>query len=142
RPVADRGQVAVILAATVLWSTGSFTVFTYIAAVLRHTAAVGPAGLAGFLLVFGTAGLAGAAASGWLTDRTGPTVALAGALSVTVLSLAGLALATTLPGGPAVAASLAAVIGYGLGTWAVTPPQQQRLLTSGGDDRLLLSLDA
>jgi MFS transporter, DHA1 family, inner membrane transport protein len=31
---------------------------------------------------------------------------------------------------------------YGIGTWAVTPPQQHRLLEGGGDDRLLLSLNA
>jgi predicted MFS family arabinose efflux permease len=30
---------------------------------------------------------------------------------------------------------------YGLGTWAVTPPQQQRLLAHGGG-RVLLSLNA
>jgi DHA1 family inner membrane transport protein len=136
-----RGRVLVILAATLLWATGSFTCFTYIGVVLRHTAAVGPKSLAAFLLLFGTAGLAGAAVSGWLTDRKGPVLALSCGLTMTALSLAGLGLTATLAARPALAFSIVAIISYGLGTWAVTPPQQQRLLAEG-DDRLLLSLNA
>jgi len=41
-----------------------------------------------------------------------------------------------------VVASIAAIAGYGFGTWAITPPQQQRLLSTGGNDRFLLSLNA
>jgi predicted MFS family arabinose efflux permease len=37
---------------------------------------------------------------------------------------------------------VAAIAGYGLGTWAITPPQQQRLLRAGGDDQFLISLNA
>jgi predicted MFS family arabinose efflux permease len=142
RPSAPRGEVVVTLAGTLAWATGSFTVFTYLATVLRHIAAVGPAGVAGFLLLFGAAGLVGAAASGWLTDHKGPFVALAGGLALTALSLGGLGLTAAFAPRPALAASIAAVTGYGVGTWAVTPVQQQRLLASGGDDRLLLSLNA
>jgi predicted MFS family arabinose efflux permease len=41
-----------------------------------------------------------------------------------------------------VAASIAAIAVYGVGTWAVTPPQQQRLLAEANDERFLLSLNA
>jgi MFS transporter, DHA1 family, inner membrane transport protein len=138
-----RGTVLLTLATTLLWATGSFTFFTYVGVVLHHTASVGASGLAGFLLVFGLAGLAGAAASGWLTDKTGPLMALAGGLTLTALSLAGLGVIAAVTAGPAaVIASGAAIAGYGFGTWAITPPQQQRLLSSGGNDRLLLSFNA
>jgi predicted MFS family arabinose efflux permease len=130
------------LAVTFVWAAGSFTCFSYISAVLRRTAAVGPTGLAAFLLVFGIAGLAGAAVSGWLTDRRGPRAALAGGLGLAALSLAGLGLTATLSARPQVTATIAAITGYGLGTWAISPPQQQRLLATGGDDRFLLSLNA
>ena len=137
-----RGAALLTLATTMLWATGSFTVFTYIGVVLHREAGVGTSGLAGLLLLFGIAGLGGAAAGGWLADKVGPLAALGGALALTAASLGGFALlAAAFPGGGAAAASAAAIAGYGLGTWAVTPPQQQRLLASGGD-RFLLSLNA
>jgi predicted MFS family arabinose efflux permease len=138
-----RGAVLLTLATTLLWATGSFTFFTYIGVVLHQTASVGASGLAGFLLVFGLAGLAGAAAAGWLTDKKGPLPALAGGLTLTTLSLAGLGVIAAAAVGPAaVIASGAAIAGYGFGTWAITPPQQQRLLCAGGNERLLLALNA
>jgi predicted MFS family arabinose efflux permease len=64
------------------------------------------------------------------------------ALALTAASIGGFGLLATFPLGPAaVAASAAAIMVYGLGTWAVTPPQQQRLLAHGGG-RVLLSLNA
>jgi len=138
-----RGAVLLTLATTLLWATGSFTFFTYLGVILHRTASAGAYGLAGFLLLFGVAGLGGAAAGGWLTDRAGPLPALAGGLMLTALSLAGLGLTAMFAAGrAAVAASVAAIAGYGFGTWAITPPHQQRLLSSGGNDRLLLSLNA
>ncbi len=111
--------------------------------ILHQTASAGASGLAGFLLVFGIAGLGGAATAGWLADRTSPLPAIAGALTLTALSLAGLGLIAALTAGhAAVVGSVAAIASYGFGTWAITPPQQQRLLSSGGNDRLLLSLNA
>jgi predicted MFS family arabinose efflux permease len=97
------------------WATGSFTFFTYIGVILRQTASVGPPGLAGFLLVFGLAGLAGAAVSGWLADKTGPLPALAGGLALAACALAGLG-AIAAAAGPAVIASGTAIAGYGIGS--------------------------
>jgi len=133
------------LATTMLWASGSFTFFTYIAVVLRHTAAVGTAGLAGFLLLFGLSGIGGAAAAGWLTDTKGPLVPLAAALGLVAVALTGLGITAVVAGGGgagAVVASALALAAYGTGSWAITPPQQHRLLEAGGDDRLLLSLNA
>jgi len=109
-----RGAVLLTLATTLLWATGSFTFFTYIGVILHQTASAGASGLAGFLLVFGVAGLGGAAAAGWLTDRAGPLPALAGGLMLTAVSLAGLGLTAAFAAGrAAVAASVAAIAGYG-----------------------------
>lgn len=138
-----RGAVLLTLATTLLWATGSFTFFTYIGVVLHQAASVGASGLAGFLLIFGVTGLAGVVAGGWLTDKTGPLPALAGGLTLTALALAGLGvIAAAVTGPAAVIASGAAIASYGFGTWAITPPQQQRLLSTGGNERLLLSLNA
>jgi predicted MFS family arabinose efflux permease len=138
-----RGAVLLTLATPLLWATGSFTFFTYVGVILHQTASAGASGLAGFLLLFGLTGLAGAAAASWLADKTGPLPALAGGLTLTALSLAGLGVTAAVATGPAaVIGSGAAIAGYGFGTWAITPPQQQRLLSAGGNDRLLLSLNA
>lgn len=136
-------SVLLTLGTTLLWATGSFTFFTYIAVVLGDTASISSSGLAGFLLLFGVAGIGGAGLAGWLTDTKGSLPTLAGALALVVASLAGLGLTAALAGGAAaIVGSALSVAGYGIGTWAVTPPQQHRLVEEGGDHRLLLSLNA
>ena len=133
---ATRGAVVLTLATTLLWATGSFTFFTYVAVVLGRTASVGTAGLAAFLLLFGLVGIAGAAAAGRVTDTRGPRTALIGGLVLVVAALAGLAVARSR------AESAVLVALYALGTWSVTPPQQHRLLGAVGDTPFLLSLNA
>jgi predicted MFS family arabinose efflux permease len=128
--------VVLTLATALLWATGSFVFFTYVAVVLARTASVGTAGLAAFLLLFGLVGIAGAAAAGRVTDTRGPLTALAGGLVLVAAALAGLAVARSR------AESAVLVALYALGTWAVTPPQQHRLLGAGGDTGFLLSLNA
>jgi predicted MFS family arabinose efflux permease len=138
-----RADVLLTLATTLLWSTGSFTFFTYVAVVLHHTASVGASGLAAFLLLFGVAGIAGAALAGWTTDNKGSLPTLASGLTLVIASLTALGITADLASATtALAGSAAAVAGYGIGTWAITPSQQHRLLVSGGDDRLLLALNA
>jgi predicted MFS family arabinose efflux permease len=137
-------RTALTLATTMLWASGSFMFFTYIAIVLGHTAAVGTEGLASLLLLFGAAGIGGAAAAGWLTDTKGPLVSLVAALTLVAAALAALGVVAILvgrSGASAMIASALALGAYGAGTWAITPPQQHRLLSAGGDERLLLALN-
>ena len=134
--VPARAGVLMTLVTTLVWATGSFTFFTYVAVVLARRASVGTAGLAAFLLLFGLVGIAGAAAAGRLTDTRGSRAALVGGLVLVAAALAGLAAAA----GRTETAALVAL--YALGTWAVTPPQQHRLLAAGGDTGFLLSLNA
>jgi predicted MFS family arabinose efflux permease len=63
--------VLATLVTTLLWATGSFTFFTYVGVILHRTASAGASGLAGFLLLFGLMGLAGAATAGWLALASG-----------------------------------------------------------------------
>ena len=134
--VPARAGVLMTLVTTLVWATGSFTFFTYVAVVLARRASVGTAGLAAFLLLFGLVGIAGAAAAGRLTDTRGSRAALVGGLVLVAAALAGLAAAA----GRTETAALVAL--YALGTWAITPPQQHRLLGAGGDTGFLLSLNA
>lgn len=65
----------------------------------------------------------------------------AGGLALTTLSLAGLGVIAA-AGSAVVIASGAAITCYGLGTWAITPPQQHRLLTGSHHHQFLLSLNS
>jgi predicted MFS family arabinose efflux permease len=131
-----------ILAATLIWATGSFTFFTYVSVVLHRITSVGAVGLAALLLVFGTAGAVGALLGGWLTDVKGPLTTLRLALPAVTASLIALGLLALSGERRAVGLGAATMALYGVGTWAITPPQQHRLIASGGDDRFLLSLNA
>jgi predicted MFS family arabinose efflux permease len=136
-------KAVLILATTLLWSSGSFTFFAYVAVVVHRTASVGSAGLAGLLLLFGVVGAGGAAVSGRLTDSIGPLPTLTVALALIVVALTGLGVTSMLAaGGPAAIGCAAAIAVYGAGTWAVVPPQQHRLLDAAGDPQVLLSLNA
>lgn len=133
-----------ILSVTGLWALGSFTFFAYVSVFLAHTAGVGGAGIGLFLLLVGLCGVAGSRLAGRLTDVKGARATLLLALATIALSLVGLGLLAARPGGDAlgVAGSAILLALYGCGTWAVTPPQQRRLLASRNDQRLLLSLNA
>jgi predicted MFS family arabinose efflux permease len=127
-----------------LWASGSFMFFTYIGVVLSEAAAVGPAGVAGFLLLFGAAGISGAIKAGSLTDRKGPFLPLVAALVLIAAALTTLGVISAAADRTRLSALIVSAVAlgiYGVGTWAVTPPQQHRLLKIGGDDRLLLALN-
>jgi predicted MFS family arabinose efflux permease len=140
----DRRGAGLLLGTTLLWAVGSFACFTYIAAVLHRAAGVGPTGLAVLLLVFGVAGVLGTAAGGWVSDTVGPLIAARTALGLVTVALAGFGLICLRhsPDGLTLAVTTAAVVVYATGTWMMTPAQQLRLLRYGGDQRLMLSLNA
>jgi predicted MFS family arabinose efflux permease len=124
-----------------VWAAGSFTFFTYIAVVLHRTAAIGTTGLALYLLVFGLTGVGGAAASGWLTDVKGAFTALSLALVMVAIALTGLGAIALFGSGRSIGLSALAIAIYGIGTWAVTPAQQKRLVGLGNSE-VFLSLNA
>ena len=140
-----RTAVGLVVLVTLLWSAGSFTFFSYLTLVLRTTGAVGGFGVAGELMLFGVAGVAGVYLSGRLTDGRGPLPVAAVALATMTVSEVGLAVAAAvkLAGGSAVVLTSALVGLHGFGTWAVTPPQQHRLVGLAPEaPRMLLSLNA
>jgi DHA1 family inner membrane transport protein len=134
-----------ILLVTTVWSTGSFTFFTYLAPVLQRSAGIDGYGVSIYLSLFGLAGITGAWLAGRSTDQRGPVatalVAL-GLMSFALFSTAALTQAA-LPSPTASFATGVAITGYGLATWAVMPAQQYRLLTAApGAERVLLALNA
>lgn len=139
------GRAGFVLVVTLLWASGSFAFFSYLTLVVGRTAAVGGTGVAIYLVVFGIAGVLGALASGRATDAHRPARVVAIALAVVAAAELGLALTATVapPQLAAIVATGILIATYAAGTWAVTPPQQHRLLATHPDNpRLLLSLNA
>ncbi|GAB1646633.1 MFS transporter [Krasilnikovia sp. MM14-A1259] len=116
-------QVLLAIVTTVLYYVGGFALYTYLAPALSGGGAVSASKIAGFLLVFGVAGLAGNALGGRLTDRIGPVPVLAGGLVAFAAALLLFPLASR-----SVAGTVAALAVWGVSAWALTVPQQHRLM--------------
>jgi DHA1 family inner membrane transport protein len=116
-----RPRVLLVLLPTLLWSTGNYTVYTYIALFLGRHYDVETITL--MLLVFGLGGLAGSQLGGRLADRFGPfrPIVVCNVISVANYALLGASTAT-LPG-----AALALFL-WSLTGWATFAPQQSRLI--------------
>lgn len=138
-------HAGLVLLVTLLWASGSFTFFSYLTLVVKTAADVGGPGVAVYLVVFGLAGVLGALISGHATDTHRPVRVVAIALVGVAVAELGLALlaATAAPHATALAITGILIATYAASTWAVTPPQQRRLLTTSPDNpRLALSLNA
>ncbi|MBG6106222.1 putative MFS family arabinose efflux permease [Micromonospora vinacea] len=116
-------QVLLAILTTVLYYVGGFVVYTYLAPALSGGTAVTAAALAGFLLVFGVAGLIGNALGGRLTDRAGAAPVLLGGLAVFAAALLLFPAAIGSVAGTTVVLAV-----WGVSAWALTVPQQHRLM--------------
>jgi len=105
---------------------------------------VSTTGVAVYLFVFGAAGVCGAVLAGRATDALGAVFVIWAALLGMTAALLGLsALAAIGPSLQTATIPAGLLVGaYALGTWALTPAQQHRLIGSDYDTRLLLSLNA
>jgi predicted MFS family arabinose efflux permease len=132
--VADR-RVQIILAMTVLAVLAAFSVYIYIVPLLKHTA-----GLTGnvtglLLLLYGVGAVVGNFLGGRITDRFGSLRTLVVLMIGITAVLATLDLTLTTEVGAG-----AALVVWGMLTWAFNPPIQNLLLELGGG--LLISLNA
>lgn len=141
----SRPAVVANLAATFLWITGAFTVYTFIVPVLTSATGWGGSAISGLLLVYGAFAFAGNHLGGVGADRWGARRTIVVALTSLVGSLATIGWATRIGptlGIPIVIAGLAAWAAAG---WALTPPQSHRLIAltpSAGPEVLSLNTSA
>ena len=116
-------DVVLALATTTLWSTGTFTVFTYLSVQLREVG-FGAAEVSGVLFVYGAACAGGNLLSGQLADRLGTGATSMIGLCCTSASLVLLAATLSHVAGGAVRyLVLAPVALWGLGSWCFNPAQ-------------------
>jgi predicted MFS family arabinose efflux permease len=143
--VARQPAVLLALLGSMLWATGAFTVYTYLASFLARAAGFGGSSVSAVLFMWGVAAVIGLRLGGRLNDRLGHLPVIVTSLSL--LALAFLSLSTSAILLPPVAARvpiLLAIAVWGVSSWAFFPAQQARLISIAGVNvaPIALSLNA
>jgi DHA1 family inner membrane transport protein len=122
-----RGPVLLALALTTIGFGGVFTVFTYIAPILRDETHLGTGAITVMLMLFGVGATIGNMLGGRLADRSADR-ALTIMLVVLTLTLVAFAVLMRWP----VAAALAILV-WGVASFAIVPPLQMRVMAAAAE---------
>lgn len=143
-PVIREPGVLPALLTTMLWATGGFSFYTYIALFLSRTLGFGAEGVSAVFCAIGVAAAAGTAAGGWATDRFGADRVAQGFALMLVAILGGLSFsAQTLPRGLALPLIVGLSALWGFAGWGFGPAQAVRLIRLAPDRApMTLSLNA
>jgi predicted MFS family arabinose efflux permease len=131
--VARRPAVLLALLVTLLWATGAYAVYTYLAPFLALSAGIAGSSIGGVLFMWGLAAVVGIRLGGNLNDRFGNLPVIL--TSLAVLAVAFLCLSTIAVLFPPPAARVPILLSialWGLSAWAFFPAQQARLVNIGG----------
>jgi predicted MFS family arabinose efflux permease len=143
--VAQRPDVLVALLVTTLWAMGAYTVYTYVALLLRAAAGLTGTGISAVLFLWGVSAAAGVITGGHLNDRVGARSVMIPSLIALTLAFASLsATVTLLSPKNAIAPILGAIVVWGVAAWCFFPSQQARLIGIAGPKvaPIVLSLNA
>jgi predicted MFS family arabinose efflux permease len=143
--VARRPVVLLALLNSMLWATGAFAVYTYLASFLVRAAGIGGWSVSAVLFMWGVAAVIGLRLGGRLNDRLGHLPVIVTSLSLLTLAFLSLsASAILLPPAAARVPILLAIAVWGVSSWAFFPAQQARLISIAGANvaPIALSLNA
>lgn len=121
-PLRDRRALA-IMGTTLLAFTAVYIPYTYIAPVFEPATGGNGTRLALLLFLFGVVGTVANHLAGTLADRVGGRAVASGSIALLIAALLLLPLTTGTYG-----LALAMVVAYALPSWAITTPQQHRLI--------------
>jgi predicted MFS family arabinose efflux permease len=131
--VIRRPPVLLMLLVTLLWATGAYTVYTYLAVFLASETAIGGAHVGLVLFMWGVSAAIGVTTGGRLNDRLGSTAVILSALALLAASFVTMSLSAYLLAPPAARfAVLPAIVVWGLAAWSYFPAQQARLIGVAG----------
>jgi predicted MFS family arabinose efflux permease len=132
------------LLTTMLWATGGFSFYTYIAPFLSGALGFGAEGVSAVFFAIGVAAALGTAAGGWATDRFGADRMAQGFALMLVVILGGLSFsAQMLPRGLALPLIVGLSALWGFAGWGFGPAQAVRLIRLAPDRApMTLSLNA
>jgi predicted MFS family arabinose efflux permease len=131
--VARQPALLLALLSTMLWATGAFTVYTYLASFLAHAAGMRGSSVSAVLFLWGVAAVIGLRLGGRLNDRFGPLPVIVTSLSLLALAFLSLSTSAVLfPPAAARAPILLAIAVWGVSAWSFFPAQQARLISIAG----------
>jgi predicted MFS family arabinose efflux permease len=131
--VARQPAVLLALLSTMLWATGAYAVYTYLASFLVLAAGLAGSFVSAVLFMWGVAAVIGLWLGGRLTDRFGYLPVIVTSLSLLVLAFLSLsASAILLPPVAARTPILLAIVVWGVSAWSFFPAQQARLINIAG----------
>jgi len=131
--VARQPAVLLALLSTMLWATGAFTVYTYLASFLARAAGIAGSSVGAVLFTWGIAAVIGLRLGGRLTDRFGHLPVIVTSLSVLALAFLSLSMSSVLLAPVAARVPiLLAIAVWGVSAWAFFPAQQARLISIAG----------
>lgn len=142
--VAREPGVLPALLVSMLWATGGFSFYTYVALFLSGTLGFGAQGTSAVFALIGVAAAFGTAAGGWATDRFGADRMAQGFALMLVVVLGGLSFsAQVLPHGLALPLVVGLSALWGFAGWGFGPAQAVRLIRLAPDRApMTLSLHA
>ncbi|KIQ35985.1 MFS transporter [Variovorax paradoxus] len=142
--VAREPGVLPALLTTMLWATGGFSFYTYVALFLSGTLGFGAEGVGAVFFAIGIAAAVGTAVGGWATDRFGADRMAQGFALMLVVILGGLSLsAQMLPRDLALPMVVGLSALWGFAGWGFGPAQAVRLIRLAPDRApMTLSLNA
>jgi predicted MFS family arabinose efflux permease len=131
--VARQPAVLLALLITMLWATGAFTVYTYLASFLARAANIAGSSVSVVLFLWGVAAVIGLRLGGRLNDRFGHLPVIVASLSVLALAFLSLSASGVLLAPVAARTPIFLAIAlWGLSAWAFFPAQQARLINIAG----------
>jgi predicted MFS family arabinose efflux permease len=148
--VIQQPPVLVALLTTVIWATGAYTVYSYLAPYLTRAAGLEGAQISLMLFIWGCAAVTGLFTGGAVNDRLGARAMIIPALTLLALGFASLSIVpglfgSGLLGGRILLACVAvAIVVWGVAGWGFFPAQQARLIGIAGVKvaPIVLSLNA
>jgi predicted MFS family arabinose efflux permease len=143
--VVQQPPVLVALLVTVIWGTGAYTVYSYLAPYLAHVAGVGDAQIGLILFIWGCSAVTGLFTGGLINDRLGARAMIVPALALLAVAFASLSFGPGLVGGKMLLGCITiAIVVWGVAGWGFFPAQQARLIGIAGVKvaPIVLSLNA
>ena len=131
--VACQPAVLLALLSTMLWATGAYAVYTYLAPFLARAAGIAGSSVSIVLFMWGIAAVIGLRLGGRLSDRFGHLPVIVTSLSLLVFAFLSLSTsAVLLPPAAACAPILLAIALWGVSAWSFFPAQQAWLIGIAG----------
>ncbi len=143
--VARRPTVRSALFMTTLWSTGSYTVYTYLATIVRHDLSGSGRAISCALFIWGCCAALGVWLGGRFNDAFGSREVIIPALFLSAVALFALSgVVAVVPDTRVLLPGMLAVAVWGASAWAVHPAQMARLIDLAGAPAapIILSLNA